>query len=167
MTIDQHKENLTFQVTKLAGWDLIVGKRWLQRHNPRIDWSKNPCVFHSGYCQSYCLPIQPKPIPPPLEPKPDRITLISRVALRIAIARPGAECFVITIIAPENDSSGTTPDCHPGQELGLAELSAQLVPPEYYDSLLIFSEKEAKALPPRHYVDHAILLIEGGKPPFG
>ena len=26
LTIDQHEENLTFQVTKLAGWDLIVGK---------------------------------------------------------------------------------------------------------------------------------------------
>ena len=29
LTIDQHEENLTFQVTKLAGWDLIVGKPWL------------------------------------------------------------------------------------------------------------------------------------------
>ena len=26
LTIDQHEENLTFQVTKLAGWDLIVRK---------------------------------------------------------------------------------------------------------------------------------------------
>ena len=26
LTIDQHEENLTFQVTKLAGWDLIVEK---------------------------------------------------------------------------------------------------------------------------------------------
>ena len=26
VTIDQHEENLTFQVTKLARWDLIVGK---------------------------------------------------------------------------------------------------------------------------------------------
>jgi hypothetical protein len=153
LTIDQHEEDLTFQVTKLAGWDLIVGKPWLRRHNPLIDWEKNTCAFHSGYCQSHCLPVRPKPSPP--EPKLDRITLISRAALRIAIARPGAECFVIAIIAPESDSSK------------LAELSAQLVPPEYHDFLSIFSEEEAKALPPRRYVDHAIPLIEGGKPPFG
>ena len=57
LTIDQHEENLTFQVTKLACWNLIVGKPWLRRHNPLIDWSKNTCVFHSGYCQSHCLPI--------------------------------------------------------------------------------------------------------------
>ena len=70
---------------------------------------------------------------------------------------------MITIIAPENDSSGTAPDCHPGWESGLAELSAQLVPPKYHDYLLIFSEEEAKALPPHRYVDHAIPLIQGGK----
>ena len=139
----------------------------MRRDNPLIDWSKNTCVFHSGYCQSHCLPIRPKPNPPPLEPKPDRIALISRAALRIAIARPGAECFVIAIIAPEIDSSGTAPDCRPRRESGLAELSAQLVPPEYHNYLSIFSEEEAKALLPRRYVDHAIPLIEGGKPPFG
>ena len=37
LTINQHKENLTFQVTKLAGWELIVRKPWLQKHNPLID----------------------------------------------------------------------------------------------------------------------------------
>ena len=73
---------------------------------------------------------------------------------------------MIAIIAPENDS-GTAPDCRPGRESGLAELSAWLVPPEYHDYLSIFSEEEAKALPPRGYVDHTIPLIEGGKPPFG
>ena len=74
---------------------------------------------------------------------------------------------MIAIIAPENDSYGTASDCCPGRESGLTELSTQLVLLEYYDYLSIFSEEEAKALPPRRYVDHAILLIEGGKPPFG
>ena len=95
------------------------------------------------------------------------MALILRAALRIAIARPGAECFVIAIIAPENDSSGTASDCCDRWESGLAELSTQLVPPEYHDYLSIFSEEEAKALPPHRYVDHAIPLIEGAKPPFG
>jgi hypothetical protein len=42
-----------------------------------------------------------------------------------------------------------------------------LVPPEYQDYLSLFSEREAKALPPHRYVDHAIPLLEGAKPPFG
>ena len=71
------------------------------------------------------------------------------------------------IITPENDSSRTTPNCYPGRESRLAELSTQLVPPEYYDYLSIFLEEEAKALPLHRYVDHAIPLIEGGKLQFG
>ena len=30
LTIDQHMEDLTFYVTKLAGWNIIVGKSWLR-----------------------------------------------------------------------------------------------------------------------------------------
>ena len=37
LTINQYKENLTFQVTKLARWELIIGKSWLRRHNLLID----------------------------------------------------------------------------------------------------------------------------------
>ena len=85
----------------------------------------------------------------------------------MGIARLGAECFVIAIIAPKNDSSGTAPNCHPRRKLGLAELSTQLVPPEYHDYLSICLEEEAKALPLCHYEDHTIPLIYGGKPPFG
>ena len=49
LTIDQYEENLTFQDTKLAGWDLIIGKPWLRRYHPLIDWEKNTCTFYSDY----------------------------------------------------------------------------------------------------------------------
>ena len=127
----------------------------MRRHNPLIDWAKNTCAFHSGYCQSHCLPIRPKAQPTPPKTESYQITLILRAALRIAIARPGAECFVIAIISSEDNLSGLT------------ELSAKLVPPEYHDYLLIFSEEEAKPLLLRRYVDHTIPLVEGGKLPFG
>ena len=37
LMIDQHLKDLRFHVTKLANWNLIVGKPWLRRHNPTID----------------------------------------------------------------------------------------------------------------------------------
>ena len=61
---------------------------------------------------------------------------------------------MITIITSEDNSPK------------LAELLAQLKPLEYDEYLSIFSEEEAKALPPHHYMDHAIRLTEGEKPPF-
>jgi len=48
LAIDQHMEELTFQVTKLASWKLIMGKPWLRHHNPTINWVTNTIVFFSG-----------------------------------------------------------------------------------------------------------------------
>jgi len=47
------------------------------------------------------------------------------------------------------------------------EPAVLLVLPEYQDYLSLFSKREAKALPPHRYIDHAISLLEGAKPPFG
>jgi len=47
------------------------------------------------------------------------------------------------------------------------DLAKNLVPQDYYDYLVLFSEKEARILPPSRYIDHAIPLIEGSKPLFG
>ena len=67
LNVDQHLEILTFQVTKLVGWNMILGKTWLKRHNPVIDWTKNTVTFRSGYCQAHCLPTQvPQPIDTPI-----------------------------------------------------------------------------------------------------
>jgi len=64
LAIDQHIEELTFQVTKLAGWNLIMGKPWLRRHNPMINWVTNTIAFSSGYCHAHCLPTRPPPVTP-------------------------------------------------------------------------------------------------------
>jgi len=47
------------------------------------------------------------------------------------------------------------------------DLAKDLVPQDYHDYLVLFSEKEARISPPSQYIDHAIPLIEGSKPPFG
>jgi len=47
------------------------------------------------------------------------------------------------------------------------DLAKNLVPQDYHDYLVLFSEKEARILPPSRYVNYAIPLIEGSKPPFG
>ena len=55
----------------------------------------------------------------------------------------------------------------PEEEENRQDMTKKLVPPKYYDYLVLFSEKEARILLPSWYVDHAILLIDGAKPPFG
>ena len=48
LTFDQHLETLTFQVTKLARWNMILGKTRLKRHNPVVDWAQNTVIFGLG-----------------------------------------------------------------------------------------------------------------------
>ena len=152
--IDQHLKTLTFHITKLAKWNLIVGKPWLKRHNPTINWTMNSATFTSGFCHAHCLPTRTK-TPPQITPETLwklGIALISHAALRVAVRRPDAECFIVAMMTLA--AGITDPEI---------ELAAKLVPPEYHDYLSVFSETEACALPPRHYVDHAIPLVDGGK----
>ena len=36
LTVDQYLETLTLQVIKPPGWNMILRKTWLKRHNPVI-----------------------------------------------------------------------------------------------------------------------------------
>jgi hypothetical protein len=56
LLIDQHLENVVFQVTKRGSVPLILGQTWLRRHNPLIDWANNTVNFRSAWCQAQCLP---------------------------------------------------------------------------------------------------------------
>src|SRR5258706_12083575 len=115
----------------------------------------NSVNFSSSFCHAHCLPTRD---PPQEHKKPLGISMISWAALRVAIRQLGAECFVICLMARDGKVELKT--------TGL-ELATQLIPQEYHKYLSVFSEEEACALPPRRYVDHAIPIVDGGKPPFG
>lgn len=53
--LGDHKERALFQVTKLAEYPLILGKAWLDRHNPDIDWPSNSISFESKFCKKSCI----------------------------------------------------------------------------------------------------------------
>jgi hypothetical protein len=57
MEIDAHLETVTFQVTKLADYPVILGKTWLNHHDPSISWSKNELKFTSPKCATHCAPV--------------------------------------------------------------------------------------------------------------
>src|SRR5258706_12442468 len=60
LTIDQHLEDLTFHVTRLAGWNLIVGKPCLNSQTPLIDGTRIPSTFPP----TFCMPIVFQPRDP-------------------------------------------------------------------------------------------------------
>lgn len=56
LKILDHEESLTLFLTNLGRYDLILGRKWLKKHNPFIDWSNDSVSLNSNYCEKYCLP---------------------------------------------------------------------------------------------------------------
>jgi hypothetical protein len=171
LSIDNHKETISFSVIKLTKYPLILGKSWLKRHNPAIDWPTNNVHFNSKYCILNCLP---------------------NTAMDDAV-----EGEVSTSIDAEFDCSAgsycenTDQDIleHDSSELvdeltsylfsvdRMVELSKQdemfeddddttleieelrkIIPEEFHDYLHVFSKGEADKLPPHRSWDHSITL---------
>ena len=156
LTIDQHLETLPFQVTKLAGWDMILGKTWLKKHNPVIDWTWNTITCSSGYCQANCLPTRSS-ISTHIPTTNYHISLITWAAFQYAIRYRSPVIFILamsTIIEPS-----VNPAKHPNYP-------SNLIPAQYNDLLPLFAKKGADKLLPHRYVDHEI-PIRDNKPPIG
>src|SRR5258707_10658478 len=45
VSINSHKEVITFYVSDLGSDDLILGHTWLNRHNPEVDWTTPSLSF--------------------------------------------------------------------------------------------------------------------------
>ena len=41
ITIDNHKEMMNFDVTKLGKYEVVLGIPWLSKHNLEIDWKNS------------------------------------------------------------------------------------------------------------------------------
>jgi hypothetical protein len=56
MNIGDHSEVLRFMIVKYLQEDLILGRSWLSKHNPIIDWKTSSFKF------SRCDCIESKPV---------------------------------------------------------------------------------------------------------
>ena len=48
ISFQEHTEFLDLQVIKLPKYEVILGKFWLDRWNPHIDWKNNQMQWHQG-----------------------------------------------------------------------------------------------------------------------
>ena len=156
LTINQHLETLTFQVTKLVGWHMILEKTWLKKHNPVIDWTRNTVTFSFGHCQANCLPTR-SPISTHMPTNNHHISLIFCTVFQYAIKHRRLVIFALSMSAILEPSADPTK--HPNY-------TTNLVPTKYHDLLLLFVKKGANKIPPYRYMDYKI-PIGDNKPPMG
>lgn len=73
MISGNHVEDIVFHIIDSPLSPIVLGHRWLSKHNPHINWDKNTILGWSPFCLSHCLKsaINPLSALEPLEDFPD------------------------------------------------------------------------------------------------
>lgn len=167
--VKSFKDTRSFRVTKLAGYDIILGKPWLTQFNPSIDWVANSVRFWHKAVQFI--------LEPPKQ-SDEGVSLIKPQKLA-KLLRQGERCFMAVVSevcerestlssAESTASHGASGDLE-AQFPSAFKDTIQEVKPAMQRVLQRFGKLFGplpKRLPPQRDVDHEIELGPGTKPPF-
>lgn len=169
MTIAGHQERISMFQYTLGHYPVILGIKWLQKHDMTTKWGANMAIFNSPYCKKNCLKNGQPVIISGMIDVPDTpahhasaqikaldISMIGGAAFGTLSKRAEVECFAMSM-RDINKALEVKEDVNP----------KTLLPEEYWDFADVFSKKLSETLPPHRPEDCDIPLIEGSKPPFG
>ena len=161
-------------ITRIGHADVFIGIRWLEKHNPCIDWAQRQITFDKPFCLQNCSAhsrrthpiatfaefLRPQTTPETIPREPHSVSFVSATSFSRTLKNSHA--FVMYIReAPTSVAAalGTPGNPKPSVE--------SLVPKEYHEYLDVFSEEAAAKLPERRPCDHKIPIEPGKAPPFG
>ena len=170
LKMGDHQEEMHLLGLPLQGHEIILGRPWLKKWNPAMDWSRDALSFPERRRQGADL----EPAPAEVAGGLGEGRLIS--ALQANRAMKKGELKLLAMITPwqEEEESLEKPQCsavvaakpdskQPPKELApSAPAPVQAVLKEFQD---VFPEKLPPGLPPRRDVDHRIELEPGAKAP--
>lgn len=149
-----HSESISLFVTKLADYPVILGRGWLRRHNPMINFETNALQFPSETCRRKCLsPLYSSSLAetPALEVRCIGAAPFARLATK--------RNHVLFAVTMQDLEKALQPKKYTDP--------ATILPSEYHEYLDVFSRQAAEELPPHRASDHRIRLTEGSSPPYG
>lgn len=153
--LQQHAEEIQFEVIPMSSYTVILGIPWLRQHDPRIDWSSNHISFVSKHCQAFCISATT------LLPS---ISCVSRAKME-KLLRQSTEllsaCGVVQV-HPVSLVAATSAD-----PTMFSEASSIVLPAEHSEFADLFDEHSASKLPDHKPWDHSIPLEPGASPPYG
>ena len=151
-----HQEKLSLDIIDLHGYDAILGKPWLTKHNPEIDWKRHLVTFQKGdraklIVHGTLRPAQDTRTDSSAHPKP-----LSACQLKRLVRKGKAQAFVAIVRSvPDPDIAAARSD-QPGHP------AAQKLIAEFSD---VFPANLPKGLPPSRGMEHSIELEPGSQPP--
>ena len=143
LTIGHYSESYNLKVANLPQHDIILGKPWLERINPKINWKTNIIEFKQKSGEPYILQ--------PARPPRHQTTLLSAIQLKKIVRKNDNEMFIAIVVPGQKESANRNEN----------EINNYPILKEYAD---IFPKDLPSELPPKRTVDHRIELSEN-KPP--
>jgi len=132
-------------------YDLILGMPWLRLHNPAVRFGSNLMLFDSPYCKENRSHYGKRG---------PQVSLMEAHAFAMACNHPEAQLFSMSFAPTSAELASTSLATEPALDLSL-------IPPKYDEFADLFSETDAKKLPPHRPYNHQIPLEPGTAPSFG
>ena len=196
LVISSHKETISFDITSIGDYPVILGLPWLSRHNPRINWTRQSIVFSSPHCLMHCSrsvkPVEEIPggyrtssgnrqndslrhstIDSYNQSTPDHIPAPALASPRISLVSAAAfrTALKTALISGTFDTQYidhlTTHDEDEGTADPDTTTLKTMVPPEFHSFLNVFKKSNSDNLPEHNKYDHSMPLEDGTTPPFG
>lgn len=156
LAIQQHHEEIVFDVLDTASHDIVLGMPWLEKHNPVIDWTTGVLRFTRCDCV-----IDINPIRQLCTAMEETTRSFARMANGI-VPTDGQKGHVNTADTAVRNQAGQQASVNRGSNAPLE------IPREYLQWKRLFEEEEGLAALPKHRPwDHKIPLQPGAKIPFG
>jgi len=151
--IRRYKDKLDLHILPIKNFDVILGMPWLRQYKPYIDWDAGILTFDKG--RTRCCLAPPKPAAPSC--------LLTAKQFAACLNDDEHECFALTADCYESLLSVETV----ANRATAADPLPNTMPPEaqrLLDQYAAVFPDSMPGLPPHRDIEHAIELVEGGRP---
>ena len=147
LTLGTHTESLTLSVLPLAGYDIILGKPWLHKHNPRdIDWTRNIITLKDQQGQTHTI----------TQEAPQEVLQLSHKQIAKVLRRREEEVLCLRIDQLHSINADT-----PATQSAEGREAEKQIIAEYAD---VFTSDLPTGPPTDKGIEHTIPLLPGSQP---
>ena len=171
--LGDHVEYLDFFILDLPKYDVILGKSWLDRWNPIIDWKKNQVTLHVGKRTVLLKGESEQPPSAKLSSLFSSDFIVEQISAqrmrRVSQREPVYLAIVRSVLTTETtqsrtekDSEDQTVQVNGDRTTTPHAVEVQNILNQFSD---VFPRELPTGLPPQRSLDHRIDLVPGAEPP--